>query len=80
MGNSEVLMVWTKEELIQWLYAQQGDRTQKEFASVMGCTSAYLSDVYAGKRDPGPKILKAMGLVKQVTYKKWRKEDDKEEE
>jgi len=38
------------------------------------CSSAYLYAVYAGDKPPGPAILEALGLEKQVVYKtkRWR--------
>lgn len=67
--------VMDKNEMIKYLRAMQGDMTQKAFSSTIGCSTAYLSDIYSGKREPGPKVLKFVGFRKQITYKKWRKED-----
>jgi hypothetical protein len=36
----------------------------------MGVSEAYLSDVLAGKRNPGPAILKALGLSQRPVYSK----------
>lgn len=41
---------------------------QKEAASALGVSPQYLSDVLSGKRDPGPAILKALGLRRAITY------------
>jgi hypothetical protein len=41
-------------------------------ASELGVSSQYLSDVLRGARDPGPKILVALGLERVITYRKKR--------
>jgi len=35
----------------------QGDGTQKELAERLGVTEAYISYLYAGRREPGGKLL-----------------------
>lgn len=42
--------------------------TQAEWARTHGISAAYVSDVIQGRREPGEKILKALGLEKVVTY------------
>lgn len=48
----------------------------RSFATELKVSAAYLSDVFLGKRDLGPKILKPMGLRKiterTVSYEKVR--------
>ncbi len=34
----------------------------------MGVSPSYLSDVLAGRREPGPKILAALGLSRRPAY------------
>lgn len=53
-----------KFNVIQRLQKLKGSRTQKEFADSLHITQQYLSDVLKGRRDPGPRILKALGLRK----------------
>lgn len=55
-------------QIIKELKRRQGSLSQKAFASSLGITPAYLSDLYAGKRDPGPKVLKVLGLKKVKAY------------
>ena len=43
------------------------DLTQADYAAMCGYSPAYLSDVLAGRKDPGKAILAAEGLV-AVTY------------
>jgi hypothetical protein len=71
--------MWRKEEVVGQLKKKQGQRSLREYARSIGCSAAYLSDVYLGRRAPGPKLLDELGLERQVvtkvTYKrkgKWR--------
>jgi transcriptional regulator with XRE-family HTH domain len=45
-------------------------RPLNEAAADLGVSSQYLSDVLHGRREPGPKILNALGLERVVTYRK----------
>lgn len=42
--------------------------SQSSYAKSIGVSSSYLSDILKGKREPGHKILKALGLVRIVEY------------
>jgi hypothetical protein len=70
--------MWRKEEVIEKLKEEQGERSLRTYAGAIGCSAAYLSDVYNGKRDPGPLLLNLLNLerrvVKTVTYvkRRWR--------
>ena len=73
--------MWRKEDVIEKLREDQGNRSLRTYATVIGCTAAYLSDIYNNRRDPGPMILDHLNLtankVTTVTYtekKKWRTE------
>lgn len=46
--------------------------TAKQVAEDIGVSASYLSEVIRGSRDPGPKILDALGLEKVVTYRRKR--------
>lgn len=48
------------------LKKRQGERSLREFATTLGISAPYLSDVYLGKRGLGPAILRKMGLTKTV--------------
>ena len=53
------------QDVIKLLRQHQGSsRTQAEFARLIGVSQQYLCDVYAGRRSPGPAILKFLGLAK----------------
>jgi len=41
---------------------------QSNFARAHGVSTAYVNDVLQGRREPGKKILDALGFEKQVFY------------
>jgi transcriptional regulator with XRE-family HTH domain len=45
-------------------------RTQAEVAVELGVTTQYLSDILHNRREPGPTVLKALGLRKVVLYQR----------
>lgn len=71
-GSNRFVQVLTRQQLIDLLRAYQGARSQKAFAEELGCSTAYLCDIYAGNRDPGPKVLEAIGLKEEKIYRRWR--------
>ncbi|ACS39424.1 hypothetical protein [Methylorubrum extorquens] len=40
----------------------------RAFATAKGLSHGYVSDVRAGRREPGPAVLAALGLEKRVSY------------
>ena len=70
--------MWRKDEVVEMLRKKQGKDSLRKFAGRVGCSAAYLSDVYRGKRDPGPKLLDHLNLQREevvtVTYvkRRWR--------
>ncbi len=58
----------TKESIISLLRKKQGDRSAKELAADLGVTPQYLSDVFLGRREPGPAILRGLRLEAEITY------------
>jgi transcriptional regulator with XRE-family HTH domain len=44
--------------------------TQSELASELGISVSYLSDILNDRRDPGPRVLEALGVEKVVSYRK----------
>lgn len=44
--------------------------TQTAFAKKHGISVPYINDVLQGRRNAGKKILKALGLESQTTYRK----------
>jgi predicted transcriptional regulator len=56
------------DQILQLLKDRQGDRTQSDLADDLGVSQQYLCDVFAGKRDPGTKILEALGMYREWSY------------
>ena len=50
--------------------AIQAHDSQKAFAISVGVSAQYVADFLAGRRTPGPAILKALGLKKVVRYER----------
>lgn len=55
-------------DVVEALRFRLGERPVARLAEELGVTRQYLSDVLAGKREPGPKILAAVGVRKRVVY------------
>jgi len=49
---------------------RQAGQTQQTVARDLGISAAYLSDVLSGRREPGQKLLTALGLVRVVQYRR----------
>jgi transcriptional regulator with XRE-family HTH domain len=72
--------MWRKEDVVKQLQAEQEKHkiSLREYARRLSVSPAYLSDVYRGRRDPGPTLLQHLGLerkvVTTVTYvkRRWR--------
>ena len=59
-----------KSVLIEMIYSEiKRLGSQHAVAQAWGISDQYLSDVYRGKREPGKKILEALGIVRIVSYK-----------
>ncbi|MGC8520020.1 MAG: helix-turn-helix domain-containing protein [Steroidobacteraceae bacterium] len=43
--------------------------TYAQVAQELGVSSTYIYDVLAGKRQPGPTLLKALGVERVITYR-----------
>jgi transcriptional regulator with XRE-family HTH domain len=56
------------DEFLEFLKKQQGDQTAQQFASRLGISPQYLSDVYNGRRPPGESITSALKVEKSVVY------------
>ena len=56
------------DELIVMLDTRRACYGAKQAATNLGISPQYLSDVIAGRRAPGAKILTALGLRRVVTY------------
>lgn len=54
------------------LRKRQGSRSQKALAAELGITPSYLCDVLQGRREPGPQVLRALGLERVISYREIR--------
>ena len=64
----------TRSQVIETIKRKQGGLSLRQFAESIDLSAAYISDVYKGQRDIGPKLLKRFGFRKEktsvVTYHK----------
>ena len=58
----------TADEVREILRQKLGDGTQVDLARTLGISPAYLSDILSGARDPGDRVLDALGLRRAVEY------------
>ena len=63
----------TREEVVQRLREDQGQRSLRQFAKDLGCSASFISDVYQGRRHPGNRLLAMFG-IRQITVKEIRYE------
>jgi hypothetical protein len=62
-----------KDELIAYIHSIINERYQGSqigFAQDHDISAAYVNDALRGRRDPGQKILEAVGVERVVTYRK----------
>jgi transcriptional regulator with XRE-family HTH domain len=72
--------MWRKEDVVKQLQSEQEKQklSLRQYAKKLNVSAPYLSDVYRGRRDPGPTLLEYLGLerkvVTTVTYvkRRWR--------
>ncbi len=61
----------THDELIELIRAAaKGAGSQRALARQWDVTPSYITDLLYGLRDPGPKILEALGYERLVFYQK----------
>ena len=61
----------TKESLVKLLHKRADSHgSWYRLAESLNLSPQYLQDIKDGRRDPGGKLLTALGLVKVVTYVK----------
>jgi transcriptional regulator with XRE-family HTH domain len=56
------------EQFLEFLKKQQGEQTAQQFATRLGVSPQYLSDVYNGRRPPGESITGALKVEKAMVY------------
>lgn len=55
-------------QVLNLIRGRIGNGTQAEVAKLWGVSPAYLCDVLRGHREPGERILKPLGLKREVRY------------
>lgn len=65
MRNLECL---TEREVLDKLGQLQGDMTRREFAQQLGVHESYVSQVFSRRKYLTPRILKSLGLKREVVY------------
>lgn len=58
----------TTEDVLRLMRQRQGDRTQTELANELGVSCQFITDLFKGRREPGEKLLKALGLSVKKVY------------
>lgn len=56
------------KEVLKLLRQRQGERTQAELADELGVSQSFITDLFKGRREPGEKLLKALGLNMKKVY------------
>jgi hypothetical protein len=69
-------MTYSAEQVVAKLKKIQGDRSLREFAKELNISAPYLSDVYKNRREPGPAVLKVLGLEKMVLPSRYARKED----
>ena len=64
------MLGFTLMEPIELLQQRLKGKTQKQLAAELGLSVQYLADVMTRRREPGPKVLEALGLERVVSYRK----------
>ena len=57
------------DQFLEFLKKQQGEQTAQQFATRLGVSPQYQSDVYNGRRPPGESITAALQVEKAMVYK-----------
>jgi transcriptional regulator with XRE-family HTH domain len=64
-----MITAFTSKEVVKMLRSgQPPEKNDREYAEAIGISPAYLSDIYAGKREPGKKILKRLRLRRMIAF------------
>ena len=56
----------TRDDVIDLLRKKKNGRSLRALAQDVGCSAMYLSDLFSGNRNPGPKVLDYLGLECEV--------------
>lgn len=57
-------------EMVRGILAHKAGSNRTEYARKNGLSPSYVGEVITGRREPGEKILAALGLERVVSYRK----------
>jgi hypothetical protein len=63
----------TRSDVVKLIRTKQGDLSLRALALVWQIDVAHLSRIYSGDKEPGPKVLRRLGLEAVVEYRYRRK-------
>ena len=64
LANIRTMM--NEDAFITALRRRRGSKSLRQFARELGISAPYLHDVLRGSRNPGPKLLRALGLERSI--------------
>lgn len=67
------MTTYTEAEVVELLRNDQGKLSQKDYAAKLKMSAQYLSDIYQGRRPPGPTVLNRLNLEKVFRKKAEKK-------
>lgn len=57
-----------RDDVVALLRKRQAGRPAYQLADELGIAGSYLCEIFKGKRNPGPKVLDALGLIQKTIY------------
>ena len=61
------MTTFDRTQVNELIRKKQGERSLRTFATAIGLSAAYLSDVLRGNREPGPRLLSLLRLKRLRT-------------
>ncbi len=58
------MAIISEEKVLKKIRSGQGSLSLRDYAKFLGVSVAYLSDVFLGRRAPGPRILEKFNIEK----------------
>jgi len=70
--------LFLRVEMIEYVetYMRANKLNQVEAAAALGISQRYLRDILRGRRDPGKRLLEALGFEKIVLYRRGENEHE----
>ena len=61
-----------RNDVVALLRKRQAGRPAYQLAEELGIAGSYLSEIFKGTKNPGRKVLKALGLTQRTVYQEVR--------